>query len=157
MLMKKYTRYLLLAMVFYVSTLCSLQAQVNLNWEDLATDLNYIEQYNEEYDLTYNQPIFSPKMMMLNGEEVTIKGYVLPLDVEGSYFVLSKLPYSSCFFCSKDKNKAGPETVIELKLDDNAKKQYQMDDIVTFKGKLYLNDTDMHQLYYVLKKARPIR
>jgi hypothetical protein len=59
-------------------------------------------------------PDFPKEIKSLNGSRITIKGYIIPVEEAGSKqgnFVLSLLPYSSCFFCGG----AGPETVIEVK------------------------------------------
>ena len=87
-------------------------------------------------------------------EEVEITGYIFPFDLEGNYYILSKFPYSACFFCSKDGS-VGPETVMELKIKERYD-WFQMDDIVTFKGKMKLNDTDINQLYYILEDAEVV-
>ncbi|MEZ4684514.1 MAG: hypothetical protein R3B47_00150 [Bacteroidia bacterium] len=44
---------------------------------------------------------------------VSIRGYVIPLDIDGNSYMLSALPNASCFFfCGK----AGMESVMELRL-----------------------------------------
>lgn len=128
----------------------SLLGQQKITWQTLS-DVEKIDQkVEDDADLTYQQPIFGVDLMMLQDQEVEITGFVFPMDLVGNYYILSKFPYNACFFCgNKD---AGAETVLELK----PKKKYpwlQMDDIVTFRGRLTLNDSDINQLYYILKDA----
>ena len=125
-------------------------AQIEVTWEDLSA-VAKVKEYIEEYDINYDKPIFAPEIEAISGEDIVITGHILPLDVQGDYYILSALPFASCFFCSKD-GKVGAETVIELKL----KYQYdwfKIDDVLTFKGRLKLNDSDPNVMYYVLENA----
>ena len=98
----------------------------------------------------FDKPKFSKVVKALEGQEITIKGYILPLDVDGTHYVLSANPYSACFFCGG----AGPESVMELWLV-NYDKRYKTDDVVTFKGVLMLNKEPLG-LSYILKDATPV-
>jgi hypothetical protein len=86
----------------------------------------------------------------LNNTEVSIKGYVIPLDIDGNTYMLSSKPNASCFFCGK----AGMESVMELKLTGGHRK-FEMDEVVTFKGTLLLND-DPYGLMYILEDAEAV-
>ena len=81
---------------------------------------------------------------------VSIRGYVIPLDIDGNSYMLSALPNASCFFCGK----AGMESVIELRLKEGHRK-FEMDEIVTFQGTLLLNE-DPYGLMYMLQEAEEI-
>jgi len=131
----------------------SLFAQKELDWDDLG-GIPTVKEYNEEYDINYNKPIFPPNIAMLEGEEIVVTGYILPLDVKGNYYILSAYPFAACFFCSKD-GKAGPETVIELKLKYDYD-WFRIDDVLTFKGTLRLNDSDPNVMFYVMDKAQVV-
>lgn len=130
-------------------------AQKEIDWDFLA-DVTFTEVYNKEYEMDYKKPTFGKDVAVLGKEkeEVEITGYIFPFDLEGNYYILSKFPYNACFFCSKDGS-VGPETVMELKIKERYD-WFQMDDIVTFKGKLKLNDTDINQLYYILEDAEVV-
>lgn len=86
----------------------------------------------------------------LNSKQVSIKGYVIPLDIDGNTYMLSSKPNASCFFCGK----AGMESVMELKLIEGHRK-FEMDEVVTFKGTLLLND-DPYGLMYILEEAEAV-
>ena len=126
-----------------------LPAQTKLNWETLG-EVEFEYEYNEELNQWLGKPNFGEVIQELNGQEVEIKGYVLPIDVEGEYYALSAFPYVSCFFCGG----AGPESIMELKLK-NPKDRFEMDDYLSFKGKLQLNDKDF-EMTYVLNEAEVI-
>lgn len=130
----------------------SVQAQTNITWNDLSA-IQFEQVYNAEYDVEYNSPIFGKVVQDLANEEVVITGYIFPFDLEGNYYILSKFPYKSCFFCGNDE--AGPETVIEVKFVKKYR-WFKMDDIITVKGKVYLNNKDINQMYYVLKEAEVV-
>lgn len=121
--------------------------QHNITWETLS-NVSYTTLGGKK------APIFGAKVNQLDGKIVQITGYLLPLDVDGNAYFLSKFPFAACFFCNtKNGKQAGAETVIELKL----KKQYkwlQMDDIVTFKGTLAVNNVaDSNEIFYTLEDA----
>ncbi len=46
---------------------------------------------------------FSDKVKRLNGQDVTVKGFMAPpLKAEANFFVLTEIPMSLCPFCSSD-------------------------------------------------------
>lgn len=96
-------------------------------------------------------PTFSEEVLALNGTEITLEGWMIPLDeLRGDkYFVLSALPFANCFFCGG----AGPETVVEVFTED--KIEFEVDRI-KIKGKLRLNASDPTQLMYVMTGAEII-
>ncbi|MFK7905103.1 MAG: hypothetical protein AB8B69_08260, partial [Chitinophagales bacterium] len=77
--------------------------------------------------------------------------FMIPVDVDGDYYVLSAFPYSSCFFCGN----AGPESVVELRLAKKGQR-FQMDDARKFKGMLVLSQTP-NGLIYVLEDAELVQ
>ncbi len=128
----------------------SLQAQIDINWTDLSK-VKYTDGYDAEEKLSYNKANFDKSIRKLNEKEVLITGFVIPLSVDEGYYALSKNPFNTCFFCSPDGS-VGPETVMELRLKKNY--AFETDDIVTFKGKLKLNENDLKGLYYSLEDAQ---
>ena len=126
------------------------QAQEN-TWKTLAkvtyeTRMDEITRFEEEY------PIFSEAVKKIDGTEITLEGWMIPLDeLRGkNYFVLSALPFANCFFCGG----AGPETVIEVfskkQIDFTEKK-------IKVKGKLTINDSDPLRLMYILNETDLIK
>ncbi|MEM7660041.1 MAG: DUF3299 domain-containing protein, partial [Bacteroidota bacterium] len=79
-----------------------------------------------------------------------IKGYMLPIDLEGNAYYLSAYPFSSCFFCGG----AGQESVMELRLK-KAKQSFQQDEFVTLRGRLRLNNREL-ELNYILEEVERV-
>jgi len=124
-----------------------LSAQLDLSWETLS-EIEYSYVQNYEANFWYGTPSFSEKVKGMEGKEVKIKGYVLPMDVSGEQYVLSAFPFASCFFCGG----AGQESVIELRLKDFERK-FETDEYLEFRGILKLNDAEL-ELNYILDKAQ---
>lgn len=122
-------------------------SQTNITWETLK-DVKFADKWSEEFQAYYQVPKFGPVLKALEGKEVIIKGYIIPIDVIEDYYVLSANPYSSCFFCGQ----AGPESVMEVQLK-KSNKDLKMDQVLTFKGTLKLNADDIYQLNYILENA----
>ena len=120
----------------------------DLTWKVLG-DVSWERKYNKEYDEQINYPKFGGKVSPYNGKEVVIKGYLLPVEVEGDYIVISAFPYQSCFFCGG----AGVESVMEVYLK---KKKTVKAMQIKVKGKLQLNADDVNHLVYLLKDAEII-
>lgn len=118
--------------------------QKPLVWEILGLT-TYTNNLEEAGSLV---PNFPPILMSsYEGEEVSISGYLVPIDVAANKYALSKNPFSSCFFCGN----AGPETVIELKFEKDPGR-FVTDEYMMIKGILQLN----HQgngLFFTLKNA----
>jgi hypothetical protein len=96
-------------------------------------------------------PVFPSSIKELQGKQVDIDGYVIPLDKSGKTVVLSAYAMAECFFCGK----ASPASVMTIKLKKPSK-NYKTDQIITFRGRLHLNDTDPKELFYVLEEGIPI-
>ncbi len=138
---------LILGFFFIVFAGETVVAQGMAVWNVLA-DVRYGIRYDEdlEYDVEY--PIFSEKIKALEGKEVEVKGYMIPLDelIGQNFFILSAFPFNMCFFCGG----AGPETVIEI----NTLKRIQFtEEPILIKGKLELNQFDYNHMMYILNDA----
>ena len=116
-------------------------------WQTL-TRIEWRFEYNEELEYELGFPIWTPAIQALEGKEITITGFIIPIDVDGDYVVLSMNPYAACFFCGA----AGPETVMEVYLK-NSNQRLKRDDLVTLTGRLELNGNDFEHLIYRLKAA----
>ena len=97
----------------------------------------------------FSTPTFSHELKVYEGKNFEVEGFVLPtsFSVESGFFILSRYPYQSCFFCGM----AGPETVIEVYAESIG---YLMpDQKIKVSGSLSLNETDPFHLPFQLMKA----
>jgi len=123
-------------------------AQAQINWDVLA-DVRFEATYSAELGVELTSATFGPWPKAFEGQEVSITGYVLPLDPMGLSYVLSRNPNASCFFCGG----AGPETILGLNFKPGAMRRYKTDQRVTFQGVLQLNKLDDDQFTYMLLDA----
>ncbi|MDG1382309.1 MAG: DUF3299 domain-containing protein [Flavobacteriales bacterium] len=119
-----------------------------LTWAELA-DVDFKDVYLEELDSYYWKPEFGPKVMAAESKDVYITGYVIPVDLDEDFYVLSRYPFANCFFCGG----AGPESVVDLRFLDSDHRTYQTDERLTFHGNLSLNADDVYQMNYILVDA----
>ena len=148
----KYTLYILLAVLFSSINVISQDEEreslkVENTWKTLAR-ITYKKEFDELMGFKIDKPVFGDKVKALEGKEVTIKGYIIPVEGYKSHkeFILSAFPYNMCFFCGG----AGPETVMEVMAKEAVK--YQADAIY-LKGTLKLNPDDINRLMYFLEDA----
>jgi hypothetical protein len=121
-----------------------------INWE-LLLDVQSKLHYYKELDMEVNVPQFRQMQKDLDGKEVIIEGFVIPIDDIGFSLALSKYPFANCFFCGK----ASPASVLSLYLKDQ-RKRYKVDDFRKFRGTLHLNYDNPYEFYYILRDARAI-
>ena len=130
----------------------SATAQVDIpsknTWKTLSK-ITFKKVYDELMGFKVDMPVFSDQIKELEGEEITIKGYIVPTEGYKSHteFILSAFPYNMCFFCGG----AGPETVMEVESLDGVKFTA---DPITMRGILRLNDSDINKLMFKLEEAR---
>ncbi|RMG66741.1 MAG: DUF3299 domain-containing protein [Bacteroidetes bacterium] len=137
---------LLLGLMVLVPSL-RLQAQQEISWKTLA-GVTYEYVQNLDQNFWYGKATFSEDILALDGQDILIRGYILPLDFDQKLFYLSAYPYSACFFCGG----AGQESIMELRLQD-PKARFELDEQVTLRGRLRLNDREL-ELNYILEDAR---
>ncbi len=120
-------------------------------WKTLSK-ITYRKEYDEIMGFKIDKPVFSGQVEALQGQEVTIKGYVIPVEGYKSHkeFIFSAFPYSMCFFCGG----AGPETVMEVVAIDAVKYSAEQ---ITLKGTLLLNADDINRLMYQLVDATLVK
>ena len=146
---------MILRALFIISILfsgISIQAQSNENvWKTLSK-ITYKKQYDELMGFKIDIPVFSDPVKALSGQEIEIKGYIIPVEGYKSHkeFIFSAYPYNMCFFCGG----AGPETVMEVEAAEPV--EYTAEQIV-LKGKLSLNDSDINRLMYLMTEARLVK
>ena len=120
---------------------------VKITWESLR-DVTFKKKWYPEESVYMLYPTFGPNLAKLNGKEVLLTGYVLPIDIESNLYALSAFPFSACFFCGG----AGPESVVSLKFKSNTRK-FKTDERHTFRGKMRLNADDIYELNYILENV----
>jgi hypothetical protein len=127
------------------------QAKINL-W-DLFAKTKFDSKFNEKIGEYLFFPNFSADLKTLAGKEVTLEGYYVPFTPEGEkYVILSKYPMSQCFFCGG----GGPESVAEVNFGKDSP-DFNIDDLVTVKGKLRLNAESLDHLNFILDQAIFVR
>ena len=118
--------------------------QAAIIWNTLSK-ITFKKQYDDLLGFKVDIPVFSEDVKKLDGQELRIRGYIIP--VEGykgqKEFVFSAYPYNMCFFCGG----AGPETVMEVFATEEI--EYTAEAII-IKGTLRLNDEDINRLMYSL-------
>lgn len=116
-------------------------------WKTLAK-ITYKKEFDEMMGFKVDIPVFSQKVKNLEGTEVTVRGYIIPIEGYKSHneFILSAYPYNMCFFCGG----AGPETVMEVTANQGI--EYTAE-AIEIKGILRLNDTDINRMMYALEEV----
>lgn len=114
---------------------------------DIFARVKFTEQLiKDEYFLV---PLLDSRIRTYEGKVVSLKGYYLPMDFEDPRtIILSKNPYSMCFFCGG----AGPESVAEVTFRTRPPK-LKPDQIITVTGKLKLNASDVLHMNFILEDA----
>ena len=119
-------------------------------WKTLAK-ITYKKEFDDFLGFKIDKPVFSEEIKKMEGKEITIKGYIIPVEGYKSHkqFIFSAFPYNMCFFCGG----AGPETVMEV---DAAEPVKYTADPVTLTGTLILNADDINALMYKIEGAKLI-
>lgn len=138
------------AMVLAFSAIHYDSKPTKIDWSLLMEIELNLKLYQTRELQIYN-PVFTEALVALDGKEVIIEGFVIPLDQNGDLVALSANPYASCFFCGK----ASPASVMSLYL--KKKKLYRIDDFRKFRGTLKLNYNDPKEYYFILEDAVPKR
>jgi hypothetical protein len=117
-------------------------------WNEFAKT-KFEPKYNEKTSEYLFYPGFTNELKALVGKDVILEGYYVPFAPEdGDYIILSKFPMSQCFFCGG----SGPESVVEVNFSKDPGK-FQVDDLITVKGKLKLNADDQEHVNFILTDA----
>jgi hypothetical protein len=138
---------ILLAIISIAIGTYALNPPIKITWENLR-DVTFKKKWNAEEKMFILEPQFGPKVTALKGKEISLTGYMIPVDADANYYVLSANPYAACFFCGQ----SGPESVVSIKFK-KLSKRYNTDDRVTISGIFNLNSDDINELNYVIEKA----
>lgn len=123
-------------------------AQKPDTWNDFAKT-KFEPKYHEKLGEYLFYPNFSADLKAMEGKEITIQGFYVPFAPEdGEYIIISKYPMSQCFFCGG----GGPESIAEVNFAKNPGK-FQVDDLITVKGKLKLNADNVDHVNFILDQA----
>ena len=129
----------------------ALTAQTDSAWNTLGK-VTFKKQYDDMLGFKVDVPVFSDAVRAMDGQEITIKGYIVPTEGYKSHteFIFSAFPYNMCYFCGG----AGPETVIEVSSTEPIKFTAEP---ITIRGKLSLNDEDINRLMYSLTEVTAVK
>ena len=135
--------------LLFITVSNSAYSQLKLSWKDV------IDVYAKEVSFSEKNPAIAIKgqgksLKDIEGKVISITGYFLDLDPDGEWFMVSKNPFATCFFCGG----AGPETVLELIKFKNVKRKFKTDDIVEVTGTLKMiveNEDDVAFVLYDTK------
>lgn len=138
---------LIVAVALFISNFVFAQGKVD-TWNEFAKT-KFESKYYEKLGEYLFYPNFPADLKAMEGKEITVQGYYVPFAPEdGDYIIISKYPMSQCFFCGG----GGPESIAEVNFAKGAAK-FQVDDLITVKGKLKLNAEDLDHVNFILTEA----
>lgn len=140
----------LLFMLISVLGVSEPMSPLPITWKNLS-DVQFTRKLNKEVSMYFLYPTFGQSVKALQGKEIQIKGYIIPVDENENIYVVSAQPMAMCFFCGG----AGPESIMELQFK-NKKQRFKTDEQRTVKGTLQLNPSDIEHLNYILKNVEVV-
>lgn len=117
-------------------------------WQ-ILDDVKFETRYVEEAEGEYFFPVMNADLVQKVGKTVIIKGYYIPVEMDGNAIIISKFPYTSCFFCGG----AGPESVAAVKVNGKIG-EYYLDELITVRGTFTVNDSDVDMLNFIIEDAK---
>jgi len=141
------------ATIFLLTAALTISAATSpllINWKKLS-DVEFTRKLNKEVNMYFLYPTFGSTVKALQGKEIQIKGYIIPVDENENIYVVSAQPMAMCFFCGG----SGPESIMELQFK-NKRQRFKTDEVRTVRGVLQLNPTDIEHLNYILKNAEVV-
>lgn len=137
---------MLFALMGIVNFLCA-QGKTD-SWNEFAKT-KFEPKYYEKMGEYLFYPNFPAELKAMEGKEITVQGFYVPFAPEdGDYIIVSKYPMSQCFFCGG----GGPESIAEVNFAKSPGK-FQVDDLITVKGKLKLNTDNLDHVNFILEEA----
>jgi len=124
-----------------------------LPWKYLM-NVTFEDMYKDDMGMEVQLPVFSDTLKVLDGKDVVIEGFYIPVDETGDdkIVILSAYPFAQCFFCGK----AGVESIIDI-LSPKKLPTLKLDSKIKFKGRLKLNRDNFDYLIYVLEEAELVQ
>lgn len=141
-------KYCPLILLFLLGQFFKMQAQERNDWT-LFESASFNEVFVKEFYSFKSLLEPTDEILSLEGKELEIIGYYIPVATKDNSLILSKTPFASCFFCGS----AGQETVIDVRLSKEAKSNYVADDKIKVRGKLKINSEDWETLCFILEDA----
>jgi hypothetical protein len=129
---------------------CLAFAQPPADGWDIFAKVKFSEKFFKELNEYYLVPFFDSRIRAYEGKEIALEGYYLPFEMnDRNSIIVSRNPYSSCFFCGG----AGPESVAEVVFASKVPR-LKSDQVITVTGILKLNDKDINHMNFILVHAR---
>lgn len=146
--------------IFLFLLVCAIYLPANaqqpqaVSW-NMLKDVNWSQKYISSLSGYYQMPEFGRQIEFLDNRPITIQGFYVPVDVEGTIFALSETPSYMCFFCGQ----GGIESVMEIyvKKGHHDLKRVRTDRYIQIKGILNINRDDPEHLMYLLKDAELVK
>lgn len=138
----------IILLVLFTTIVAHARGQTNNTW-NLFAKTKFEPKFDEKLGEYLFYPTFPDDIKKLEGKEVTLEGFYVPFAPEDDdYIIVSKFPMSQCFFCGG----GGPESVAEVNFIKEPGK-FQVDDLITVRGKLKLNSDDLDHINFILTDA----
>jgi hypothetical protein len=136
--------------LFTIFLIAGVLTQPSANGWDIFAKVKFTPQLVKEVNEYFLIPFFDSRIKFYEGKEMALEGYFIPMDLESTNtIILSKNPYSQCFFCGG----AGPESVAEIIFISKPPK-FKADQIIKVTGTLKLNEKDINHMNFILENAR---
>ena len=133
-----------IGILFALLTIASLSRAQGGSWSTLAM-IKYVDVAQVEEDNTILKMIRD-----LEGEEMVLKGYIIPLEGKKAqaHLMFSAYPYANCFFCGQ----AGIESVVEVFMKEGEAVEYS-DKAIEIKGIFRYIPSSFDEIMYKLENA----
>lgn len=126
-----------------------------MNWKLFGTtkEVEAHTKTKEGYDNQYSKPEFQPEVKALDDKEITIKGYMFPLDEaeDQKLFLFGPFPLTCPYHYH-----VGPNLVLEVHADNHPVKFDYEPVVITGTLELVPDDPE-YSVFYRLKNARKIK
>jgi len=150
--MKYFKKFSGLFIVTFLTLVSNQKLAAQTDYWAVFSKTRFEVRYSEKAQEYLNFPIFPAEVKALESKVISVEGYYLPVDVVGeAYVIISKYPYSQCFFCGG----AGPETIAEVSFKTKPPK-FSADQYIRVRGKLKLNTDDIDRTNFLIQEAELI-
>lgn len=137
-----------LLMLIQLFAVVNVAAQSGSGWDKFAK-VRFKEKFFREQNEYFLVPVFESSIREMEGKEIVLRGHYIPMDLDPGTIMLSKFPYSACFFCGG----AGPESIAEVIFSDKPPR-LKADQVIQVRGTLSLNDSDVMHMNFILRNAK---
>ena len=149
----KYFLTLITLVVLSVFKPNSTNAQTTLTWKDFDK-ITFVEKWDTTYQATTHLPKFNKRLKALDGKQIVIEGYLLPIDISAGYYILKSNERPINFGCVYSPKGNSDELIdLNFKNTDSTYLNQFNNKKVTIKGILKLNDSDILQMNLIIESA----